>query len=337
MGKKGKNSFIELYRFIAVMIIMGHHIAVTGIGMDNPFFDGWVYTEFFMILTGFLTCKHFCGETELNGGKEVVFYTIRKLKPIFPYYFVITVLAWTTRNILAALNGSGIKEFINGYLGDFIFDILMISETYTHPLTAPLWYVAALALVFPIFSLIMQIKDKYLLLIITLVYPLLYYGWVGVSGVREFPHDYLRLMAGMMIGAAVYLSITFFGNVADRFNSALNNILLMIFAIFPVISCGLNKNMFRLDLLFMVLVIVFAFSEKSLFAGTSITAFDFLGKISMPLFIVHWYIGTLVEIFGQFISLPVAVKVILYYAGSVLAAFIGMYIIDSFNKNKSIK
>ena len=63
------------------------------------------------VFPGFLTCKHFCGETELNGGKEVVFYTIRKLKPIFPYYFVITVLAWTTRNILAALNGGGIKEF----------------------------------------------------------------------------------------------------------------------------------------------------------------------------------------------------------------------------------
>jgi len=341
MHSKGKNSFIELYRFIAVLIIMGHHSAVTGIGLEYPFLDGWVYTEFFMILTGFLTCHHFCKKSDRAGtvyecgkdtpesiGKAAVDYTIVKLKPIMPYYLVITILAWTTRNVLSALNGGGIKEFINGFLGDFVFDLFMISETYTHPLTAPLWYIAALALVFPIFALMMQIKDRYLLLIISMVSSLLYYGWIGVSGVRDFPFDYLRLMAGMMLGAAVYLVITLFGNIADRLSALPVNVLLLIFSVFPIVSCALNKNMYRLDVLMMVLIIVFAFSEKSFSADQNVKAFDFLGKISMPLFVVHWYIGTLVEIFGQFISLPAFVKIILYYAGSIVAALIGMYITE---------
>lgn len=335
-NKKNKNSIIELYRFVAVLIIMAHHVGVTGIGIDNPFFDGWIFTEFFMILTGYLTCKHYdCIATDdWSISKRSIYYTIKKLKSLMPYYIGITVLAWVTTNYLVAVNGGGISGFVRGFFGDFIFDVLMISEVYSHPGVAPLWYVAALAIVFPIFAIIVQIKDKYFVMLISLVYPLMYYGFAGLYGRRDFPNDYLRLLAGLMLGAFVYLLAKELEKNEITINKIVGNVLLFVTMIFPIASCYSNKNQFWLDLLCMVVMVGLAFSNRCFAVRVSNSIIDFLGTITMPLFMIHWYVGTLVEIGGQFVPMTTVVKVVLYYVLSIAMSIIAWLIVNTFSKKR---
>ena len=53
-----KNSTIEIWRFVASLLIMATHMYHFGI--DNYYFrETWIFVEFFLIITGYYTAVHF--------------------------------------------------------------------------------------------------------------------------------------------------------------------------------------------------------------------------------------------------------------------------------------
>ncbi len=70
-----KNYFIEFNRFIAILIIMGHHLSRVK-AVDYHFATGWVYVEFFFLVTGYFTARHLCRYPEEN----CIDYTLAKFK-----------------------------------------------------------------------------------------------------------------------------------------------------------------------------------------------------------------------------------------------------------------
>ena len=51
---------IELMRFFAALMIMCDHMGAIGLkDLERPFRGTWIYTEFFLILSGYFTAKHF--------------------------------------------------------------------------------------------------------------------------------------------------------------------------------------------------------------------------------------------------------------------------------------
>lgn len=53
-----RNCNIEFTRIIAAFMIMSTHQWVLG-RSNYAFYDGWIYVEFFLILTGYFTRRHF--------------------------------------------------------------------------------------------------------------------------------------------------------------------------------------------------------------------------------------------------------------------------------------
>jgi peptidoglycan/LPS O-acetylase OafA/YrhL len=74
-----KNTFVELLRLIATLIILFHHSYLVRVPASNtPFQVAWIYVEFFLILTGFFTMAHFSKrqKEDLNEiAKESFVYT----------------------------------------------------------------------------------------------------------------------------------------------------------------------------------------------------------------------------------------------------------------------
>lgn len=61
-----KRSVIEICRLIASLVILWHHEYVAKVLDPNePFIYGWIFVEFFFVLTGYFTISHFSKKCEI--------------------------------------------------------------------------------------------------------------------------------------------------------------------------------------------------------------------------------------------------------------------------------
>lgn len=56
-----RNGMVDIWRFVFCLLIMAHHMYHIGIERIYPFQSAWIYVEFFFILSGYFTGKHFWG------------------------------------------------------------------------------------------------------------------------------------------------------------------------------------------------------------------------------------------------------------------------------------
>ncbi len=151
-----KNYTIEINRFVAILIIMGHHLYRTG-AENYHFAMGWVFVEFFFILTGYFTAKHLCKSKENNTIK----YTFTKFKKIIGLTCIAILCEYALEFFMLYYDiGVYDLKIIREFFKDLPFELLLIGSSYTAPKLVPVWYLSALFIVFPLFCLLFQIKHK---------------------------------------------------------------------------------------------------------------------------------------------------------------------------------
>ena len=86
-GEPSRNPYIELCRFIAAVVMLFHHTEKLGgysmFGAYRIARGGWVFVEYFFILSGYFMTRHF--EIYNNRGHDAperiaVTYTTKKLE-----------------------------------------------------------------------------------------------------------------------------------------------------------------------------------------------------------------------------------------------------------------
>lgn len=334
---KKRSANVDCARFIAAMLIMAFHIYHLGIA-EYPFHEAWIYVEFFLLITGYYTAKHYSKVNANNRSKDAFQYTIKKFLPLFPYTLIVTLCGWITQGVVGIIySGWTWKNFVINLMGDFTFDLLLISDTFTHPLVSPLWYVSAMLIVFPFFCLFVQIKNRYTKVLICIIYPLMYYGWIGVTGNREFPHDMLRVLAGMMLGLLLYeFSVIFEEHIRKVPIMVITLIELLAFA-YPIYCSYRNfaRSGFTTTRLY---VLCFFISLLLCLPGFSYTEriksnfLNYLGRLSMPIFIFHGYAATLVLLFGDKYGWEGNNRIAIYYAATIFVSIVLMFIIEHLRK-----
>lgn len=327
MDKRSGN--IELARFIAALLIMAHHLYLV-LPSNYPFQDSWIYVEFFLIITGYYTTKHFDGISNCNGMKEAIIYTFKKFIPIFPYIIVATIGTYLISILERLTVGEQITlKMVGEALNNFIFEVLMISESYTHPLVNPLWYLSSMFILFPLFSRFVQIKNRYWILLIASIYPLFYYGYFGINGNRDFPHDFLRVIAGLCMGAFVYEFNYIFNNYMQKINKTTMAIVEGVAFIIPIILNYNNLAGFRFILFCFIVCLTIMLPGYSYSGEMSNELIRYLGKLSMPIFVFHWLIGKgiLFVVYRTGMDNCI-IRTVLYYGLTIIVSIIGMHLIN---------
>lgn len=292
MTKKSHVYILDICRFFAILMIMGHHSYIVGNSGNYPFANAWLWVEYFFMITGYMTMAHFSRNAISDNqiGQEAFFYTLRKFKAFLPYLIPTIFIQYVVEAFPYLKTGefaSFIKSFIN-----FPFECLMLtSGGFGGAKLAPIWYLSAMFLVLPILICLMLGLKKYWPTI-SLFVPLIYYGWAGIHTDRSWPNDMLRAFFAMMFGMFCYY-------VSDWIRSKewtrIQIIMLTIaetvgFAV-PVFITATNKEwMYWIVLMFPlnIGIMLSGISYTSLIKGRWL---KLLGEISLPMFIIHWPIG----------------------------------------------
>ena len=263
-----RNGMIDIWRFIFALLIMGHHMYHLDIGESYLFQSAWIYVEFFFMLSGYFTAKHFLWGgwyiqyTEKDGAKEAVLYTLNKMKKIIPYTTIFILTEYIIRNL--NYDWKSLRGFLGGF-EDSIFELLLLSSSgVVNARLAPVWYLSAMFLVLPIFCYLIRTKEKLTVYILSWSIPIIYYGKMGVVPRAPWPHDMLRAFSCMMLGVVVYD----LGEWIRKFEiNRLTRICLTVIEagcfISTVILTGRNSGRMKLILILLITGIIVMLPEQS--------------------------------------------------------------------------
>ena len=327
-----RNGFIDLWRFIAMMMIMAHHLYHIG-AINYPFSYGWIFVEFFFILSGYFTISHFDNLIEKSSdetfdeiARNSILYTLHKFKSFMPFVFVAVVSEYFIKFVKIILtNGVNLKDTLI-YFKDMPMEILLISSSYTTPKLVPLWYLSAMFIVFPVFCLLLQVLHRHcknFLIILAFVIPILFYGAAGVRDNWKFPLNIIRAFSCMMSGVFIFEANNYLlQNLYKAINNKILIILQLLCMILPVAACY-----FRAD---HIIILCFITGVSITLSGQNVLAFkntafvNYLGKITMPIYLFHWVVGSVIS--GLYKNSHQSLRIFLYYIISIAVACLSIMV-----------
>lgn len=314
--------FVDSFRFLMILLIMSHHIYMFGYSDQYLFSSCWAWVDYFFLLTGFFTMAHFAGQDSPGScAKESLTYTFRKMAAYFPLVF----LAVTAQYIAAALpflEAGQPKKFIHAFY-DWPYEVLLLSSTgIVWPKMPPIWFLSAMALTLPLLVyVILRFRD--LRLILSWFIPFLYYGYMKINTVRDWPNDMVRAFCCMMFGIFVYFISQ---KLKSMELSSLKKIFLTAAELTALLLCLyitiFNKaTMNLLPLLFFVHSVILL-SGRSHTAGIKGSLCTYLGALSMPMFLLHWPVGTI----AMRLAAGNTGRLCIYYAGTILLSAAAVFL-----------
>ena len=338
---KRKNGIIELFRFLGIVFIMCGHFRQIGLtGLPRPFADTWLYVEFFLILSGFLTAKHFQMKDNRANGitthvENGIIYTIKKYRKFLPYVVLAVFAEYLIKYRAYLFEGDYYNFFKKAQ--EMPFEIFLLSAAGTNgTLTFPIWYLSATFLVSPFICIISQLKNKYIIGMLSFYPALFYYLYRTTSiGNHDYPNQIVRAMCGMLLGVFVYLIAD---HIGKRTISKKNRFILTVFLlalIGTLLYISYSGISFISTYLFCFIgIFILTFSRKTYLPFCDNAILRFLGKLSMPMFILHWPVAHfLVLIIPQD---QVATRIIAYYLGTIFVSLLMMGIISVFSTKKGM-
>lgn len=322
---KNRLMILELWRFIACITIMLFHSYFLGVEYRTvPFSEGFLYVEFFFIISGYFTFAHF---TKINNNsldsiaKNSIIYTLKKFSYFLPY-IIIMVLIMNTYNYVLDKN-RGLHSFL-----DMIREILLISRSDGN--VGVLWYLSAMFIVFPLFCCFCQIKSKYFTYIISIFYCIYYYERY-VSAV-DYPDHLYRALAGLLLGVIVY----FFVSIIKQINfSKLGKVIItlieqgsLILALYFIYS---NKEYtLRIIIECFIIGLSIMLSRKSYTANINCKIFGFLGKISFVIYLTHFPIFNIIQ--THFSEIAFKYKLLIAVSISIVFSLLLYVLVENIRK-----
>ena len=279
------------------------------------------------MVMGYFTCKHFMHKD--GGGKasqNAIVYTLNKFISYMPYVLVAVVIEYVYEAL--PLLEQGLKPFLKCFK-EMPLELLLLSDSIVggsmH--VVPLWFLSSAFIIFPWFCCIMQMKDKYMLALISWTVPVMYYGYIGVSGEHTYPVNLLRVFAGLMLGAFIYfvsIKISGLKNVSYKMVFWMSLIEGVSF-LFVLMSIFKNWQFQRWSLMAFTVGNILMFSGTTLSSRIKAKWIILLRKISMPMYIVHWSVITVINYY--FADKSYMHNVIIFYIATFSIALLSNIIL----------
>lgn len=320
---------VDFLRFIASLMIIWCHTSIIRPSANNPMPDGRlfhftssaIFVEFFLLLMGFFTYKHFQNKNLESNSidnkiKDSFLYTFKKFKEYLPYTISAIILVY----IVIGLNTNfQSTQSVLDFIKTFPMEMLFISSQTSGTKLGPIWYLSATFIVLPLFCFISQWKNKNLLPLFGVPLALVFYSQImGFSGSGFYA--LVRVFVGLVTGALIYrasliLSKIRLTNLSKILLSILEPLLFVIsiIVLYPNdIHLMDDRVNIVLEMLLFVTCLTLLMSGQTISSKIKVKSFSFLGKLSLPLYLYHYVV---VEFIWRFIGdYSISTKIILLYA-----------------------
>lgn len=347
-----KSAYIEFLRFFVAMCIFMLHTLELLTGVDKHCAHVLaVMVEFFFILSGFLMMRHIM---EKPDEKEDAFvYTFNKAKSLFLPIFIVHVIHFIVTCIAGKVSSLGeILESFWHYRWNFL--LLQCAGLTKNPqfngdyLVGPVWYISALLIaVLILYTPAKRMTKTFVQLICPLLVLIVYsyisqqYGHIDVGNELVAGTVLLaipRALAGICAGCMTYYITKKIVDGEWKVTklycviSMLASLMIPLCIIYAYI--GKDDNSIFMIIPF-ALVIIDAFAEITpiarFFNNTFVGCFNFLGKISLYVYLTHFAVLIAAVYFMQEISLVIKIVI----CTIVVAVYsLGLYAIDKWKLKK---
>lgn len=332
-GINKRNGEVEFLRFVMALIIFAYHFNIPQFTGKPILYTGALAVEFFLFVSGFLMVQSMLKMKEksssVNIGTHTWLFLGRKLKAIFPELAVSGILAILCMSFCSE---QPLFVKISTSINTCINEIFLLKFSGIHPYLGysnHVWYLSslmmALAILFPLFF---KGQGQPFLLVAALV---------GIGILQQFNHSIiasgfswfanLRVLSEVCLGAFAYYA---YQKIKDNRWTPLARIscfflkwgifiALLICMIIPTYP----YNGIFLVLLWLYVILLFSriSSDSQLFDKS---AFYFLGKLSLPFYLGHYYVIDLCRESSSWLSLPFAMKFAVCFLLSLCSALIIM-------------
>lgn len=339
MEKTRKNYYIELLRFIFCVIILLHHSGFVSENGSGIFPSGGVIADAFFMLTGYFACAHMARHSINleNAMGYSVKYTLSKIKRVLPYTTFGILIVYIPEFLHT--RGASFGVIVNK-LYTMTVELLLLPATGIIKMdlgtvrNAPLWYLSALLPALPVAMFIsLKWKDIFKNYLVWLL-PLSIQGWFVVRFGGALPwmdfagfinSGVIRGFSGIVMGFGIYYmsqiglnhsASSHTGHNGDnkslkikRLIFTFAEILLLALIIINIIrGVGGYDEVGTIYLIYFMLTI--SLSGLSYTSNINIKFFSYLGKLSLPIYCIHWGIYRLASGYLADFSFAMSVTIV---------------------------
>lgn len=301
-----KNVFLELLRFFAATVIVGYHTKFV-------FNSGWIFVEFFFIISGFFAYKKVLQyrETGEDFRDFPVKYTLKKMLRIFPYT-LLSMILFVVFELREQLIDVGINT-IGRFVLYFTENITLLNATGMIPnevalgdgwvmnsmMMPILWYIIVLFVALPVMMYLSYYLDKKIGLWLYTFLPMLLYGILIMSTgtidgfhyeMMVYPALFMRALAGLLLGGLVYRVSVAFQRTISKKKSFVVIFGLIELLVYVFVACLASIEEMRNEI---IVVACFVIGLALTLSGETFTSyvkgkfFTILGALSLPMYCVH--------------------------------------------------
>lgn len=354
-----RNNYIDLLRFLFCMIIFIHHSGHVTRGKVVLLPSGGLVADAFFMLSGYYAIKHIskiCQNKDGDAGSEYdkltghpmgysIRYTLNKLLKALPYVAFGTVIIYILELLILLITGAEITLVdITSKLRDMIIELTYLPLTgIMGPIdpmkyrNTPMWFLSAMLIALPVVMyLAIKCKDVFKNYIIWFIPPMLQ-GWMVVKFGGVLPwQDFvgpvnsgiIRGFSSLLMGVGIYhVSMALRKNksiIAKTSVATVIEFLVLTLFIVNVIK-GVNGYEELFSLYLIALTLAYALSGITYTSKISWAPLEFLGRVSLPVYCLHWGIYRWVAAaFGEKIDYlsAIAVTFILCLVSSIVIMYV---------------
>lgn len=332
MNNMKKNEIVNLMKFISAITVMLFHMKTLNFGRVALDIDIDCFVEWFMIVTGYYTAKRYIDNSEnVNIYKESFYVTINRFLPLMPYIIVATTIqyaAFVCKNLIQ--NEFSIGDIVIIAISKYIPETLLLTSLKGEmPFVEPLWYLSTLLVILPIFIIFVS-RNRYIVAIISFIYSGIFFGIIR-SLIPQSLHNFLYISAGLCLGAGIYVVATEFEEYFRRISSTLLSVVSVTSVIFCIVSAYKALGMNNENLMCLSIFSLIELPGFSSISHVKSRAMDYLGRLSVPIFVIHFAVGSVIEML--FDNWNPVVKLIVFISVTLVLSVISMELHKRFWKS----
>ena len=321
----GKSTICEFWRFIYMLIIIGHHQYFIGAISNWHFQSGWIAVEFFFFLTGYFTVCHFERTREPERGecaKTATQYTLRKFRRFLPYFVLAEIAEYTLDSIAI---------WMDTHSWTSVFQLLWIMPAelaflgtagFAELNLIPIWFLSAMLITLPVFCFLLLCWRKVTQYLLSWLVPILCLGCLNSCyGAATGVPCYLRAISGMLLGCCVYMLSRAMQSINWKASGRIGLTCAEVICLAGTVALLYVDREYDAVTLKMFLLMIFTgcvimLSGCSYTARLNNAAVRYLGAITLPMLTLHKVVAMVINMM-QFDSYRIR---LLMYLGSTLAA-----------------